>query len=111
MRMFTRSNRLTYICDLCAVTCLVTAGAFSADCQEPSSATMTQSAAQPPMAFDGVVFYPDTSADNGNGFLWWGIPNYWGLTNISSLNLIANAYGLGMHQVIGLPGWAEADRY
>jgi uncharacterized protein (TIGR03435 family) len=30
---------------------------------------------------------------------------------VSSLNLIANAYGLGMHQVIGFPGWAETDRY
>jgi uncharacterized protein (TIGR03435 family) len=63
------------------------------------------------MAFDKVMFYPDTTADNGNGFLWWGVPNYWTFSNVSSLNLIANAYGLGMHQVIGFPGWAETDRY
>jgi hypothetical protein len=31
--------------------------------------------------------------------------------NVSSLNLIANAYGVGMHQVIGFPEWAETDRY
>ena len=31
--------------------------------------------------------------------------------NVLSLNLIANAYGLGMHQVMGFPGWAETDRY
>jgi uncharacterized protein (TIGR03435 family) len=63
------------------------------------------------MAFDEVMFYPDTTADNGDGFLWWGIPNHWTFSNVSSLNLIANAYGLGMHQVIGFPGWADTDRY
>jgi uncharacterized protein (TIGR03435 family) len=63
------------------------------------------------MAFDDVMFYPDTTADNGDGFLWWDYPDYWMFMNVSSLNLIANAYGLGMHQVIGFPGWAETDRY
>jgi uncharacterized protein (TIGR03435 family) len=63
------------------------------------------------MAFDKVMFSPDTTADNGDGFLWWGIPNIWTFSNVSSLNLIANAYGLGIHQVIGFPGWAETDRY
>jgi uncharacterized protein (TIGR03435 family) len=63
------------------------------------------------MTFDKVMFYPDTTADKGDGFLWWGIPNYWAFCNVSSLNLIANAYGLGMHQVIGIPGWAQTDRY
>jgi uncharacterized protein (TIGR03435 family) len=77
---------------------------------------MTQDGAPVPMApapvaFDQVMFYPDTRADTGDGFLWWGIPNYWTFANVSSLNLIANAYGLGMHQVVGLPGWAETDRY
>jgi uncharacterized protein (TIGR03435 family) len=110
MRMFTRSNLFTYIGALCAVTCLLTAGA-SSNCQQPSNAPMTQGVAPAPMAFDEVMFYPDTAADNGDGFLWWGIPNYWLFANVSSLNLIANAYGLGMHQVIGFPGWAETDRY
>jgi len=110
MRMFTRSNRLTYICALCAVTCLITAGA-SSDCQQPSNAPMTQGGAQAPMAFDHVNFFPDTAANNGEGFLWWDGPGIWMFHNVSSLNLIANAYGLGMHQVIGLPGWAETDRY
>jgi uncharacterized protein (TIGR03435 family) len=63
------------------------------------------------MAFDEVMFYPDTTADNGDGFLWWGSPNHWTFSNVSSLKLIANAYGLGMHQVIGFPGWADTDRY
>jgi uncharacterized protein (TIGR03435 family) len=62
------------------------------------------------MSFDEVLFYPDTAADNGNGFLWWATPNYWQFVNVPSLNLIANAYGLGMHQVLGFPGWAETDR-
>lgn len=109
MRM-TRSNGLTYIGTLCAVTCLLTAGA-SSNCQQPSNAPVTQSGAATFAAFDKVMFYPDTTADNGDGFLWWGVPNYWTFSNVSSLNLIANAYGLGMHQVIGFPGWAETDRY
>ena len=110
MRMFTRSNGLTYIGTLCAVTCLLTAGA-SSNCQQPSNAPITQEAAPAPMAFDEFMLYPDTADDNGDGFLWWGIPNYWTFTNVSSLKLVANAYGLGTHQVIGFPGWAETDRY
>jgi len=108
--MFTRSNRPTYIGALCAVTCLLAAGA-SSNCQQPSNTPMTQGAAPAPMAFDEVMFYPDTAFDNGDGFLWWGIPNYWTFSNVSSLNLVANSYGLGMHQVIGFPGWADTDRY
>ncbi len=108
--MFTRSNRLAYIGTLCAVTCLLTAGA-SSNCQQPSNAPMTQGGAPTLVAFDKVMFYPDTTADNGDGFLWWGIPNWWTFSNVSSLNLIANAYGLGMHQVIGLPEWGGTDRY
>ena len=110
MLMFTRSHRLTCIGALCAVTCLLTAGA-SSNCQQPSNAPMTQGVAPAPMAFDNVSFHPDTTADNGEGFLWWSGPKYWMFSNVSSLNLIANAYGLGMHQVIGFPGWAETDRY
>ncbi len=110
MRIFTRSNRLAYIGTLCAVTCLLTFGATS-NCQEPSNVPMAQRVAPAPMAFDKVMFYPDTTADNGDGFLWWGIPNWWTFSNVSSLNLIANAYGLGMHQVIGLPEWGGTDRY
>ncbi|MGA8087811.1 MAG: TIGR03435 family protein [Terracidiphilus sp.] len=72
---------------------------------------MAQRVAPAPMAFDKVMFYPDTTADNGDGFLWWGIPNWWTFSNVSSLNLIANAYGLGMHQAIGLPEWGGTDRY
>jgi len=64
-----------------------------------------------PIAFDEVTFYPDPAPDNGHGFLWWNGPDDWMFANVSSLNLIANAYGLGMHQVVGLPGWAETDRY
>jgi hypothetical protein len=37
MRMFTRSNRLTCIGALCAITCLVMTGA-SSNCQQPSNA-------------------------------------------------------------------------
>jgi uncharacterized protein (TIGR03435 family) len=113
MRMFTRSNRLTCIGALCVVTCLLSAGATS-NCQKPSNAPVTQGAAparMAPMTFDEFMFFPDTTDDNGDGFLWWGIPNYWTFSNLSSLNLIANTYGLGKHQVIGLPGWAETDRY
>jgi len=110
MSMFTHSKRLTRISAVCAITCLLTIGA-SAICQQPSNAPMTQGVAPAPMAFDEFAFYPDTTDDNGDGFLWWGIPNYWTFSNVSSLNLVANSYGLGMHQVIGFPGWAETDRY
>jgi len=110
MRMFTRSNRLTCIGALCAAACLLTAGA-SSNCQQPSNAPMAQGGAPAPIAFDQVTFHPDTADDTGSGFLWWGIPNSWIFANVSSLNLIANAYGLGMHQVIGATGWAETDRY
>ena len=110
MRIFTRSYRLNYIGALCAVTCLFTAGSFL-DCQQSSNAPMTQGVAPASMVFDKVMFYPDTTADNGDGFLWWGLPFSWQFANVSSLNLIANAYGLGMHQVIGFPKWAETDRY
>jgi hypothetical protein len=34
---------------------------------------MTQGDAPAPMAFDKVMFYPDTTEDNGDGFLWWGM--------------------------------------
>jgi len=110
MLMFTQSNRLTYIGAFCAVTCLLAAAA-SATCQQPSNAPTTQGAAPATMAFDEVSFYPDTTADNGSGFLWWDTPDYWMFDNVSSLNLIANAYGVGVHQVIGVPGWGETDRY
>jgi len=109
MRMFTRSNRLTCIGALCAVICLVTAGA-SSNCQQPSDAPMTQGGAPAPMAFDNVSFYPDTTEDNGEGFLWWSCP-YWMFSGVSSSNLIANAYGVGIHQVTGSPKWAKTDRY
>lgn len=108
--MFTRSNRLVHIGALCAVTCLLTSGA-SSNCQQPSNAPVTQGNAPTPVAFDQVMFYPNTTADTSSGFLWWGIPDHWTFANVSSLNLIANAYGLGMHQIIGFPGWAETDRY
>ena len=107
--MFTRSNRLTCIGTLCAMTCLVMTGAPS-HCQEPSNAPVTQGDAPVPMAFDNVQFYPDSTEDNGQGFLWWSCP-YWMFSGVSSSNLIANAYGVGMHQVIGFPKWAETDRY
>ena len=110
MRMFTRSNLFTCIGALCAVACLVTDGA-SSNCQQPSNAPMTQGVAPAPMAFDEVMFYPRTGADTGGGFLWWDATDYWLFANVSSLNLIANAYGLGMHQVIGFPNWAETDLY
>jgi uncharacterized protein (TIGR03435 family) len=110
MRTFNCSNRLAYIGALCAVTCLLTAG-VSSNCQQASNAPVTQDVASTFVAFDNVMFYPDTTADNGDGFLWWGIPNYWTFSNVSSLNLIANAYGLGLHQVLGLPKWGETDRY
>lgn len=109
--MFTRSSRLTCICALCAVACLVTTGARSSWCQQPSTAPMTGGSALATTAFDQVMFFPDTAADTGGGFLWWNGPGQWMFDNVSSLNLIANAYGLGMHQVVGLPGWAETDRY
>jgi uncharacterized protein (TIGR03435 family) len=109
MRMFTRSNPLPYVGTLCAVTCLLTAGA-SSNCQQPSNAPSTQGDAPAPMAFDNVSFYPDATSHDGQGFLWWACP-YWMFSNVSSLDLIANAYGVGAHQVIGLPGWARTDRY
>jgi len=110
MSMFTHSKRLTRISAVCAITCLLTIGA-SSNCQQPSNAPGPQGDASPPMAFDKVMFYPDTRVDIGDGFLWWGIPFSWQFANVSSLNLIANAYGVGMHQVIGFPRWAETDRY
>jgi uncharacterized protein (TIGR03435 family) len=108
MRMFTRSSRLTCIGALCAA-CLLTTGAPS-NCQQPSNAPMSQGGASAPMTFDEVRCHPEAAADTGRGFLWWGIPNFWIFSNVSSLNLIANAYGVGVHQVIGIPDWAETDR-
>ena len=67
------------------------------------------------MAFANVVIYPDTSDDSG-GFLWWGRvsdphEDDWIIfKSVSSSKLIASAYGMGIHQLIGLPTWAEADR-
>ena len=110
MSMFSRSNRLTHIGAVCAVTCLLTPGA-SSNCQQASNAPGPQGSASALMAFDEVSFYPETAADAGSGFLWWSGPDHWMFAGVSSLNLIANAYGLGIHQVIGFPRWAETDRY
>ena len=65
------------------------------------------------MVFAKWQLYPSTGEDTGGGFLWWdrASDNAWFFANVSSSNLIANAYGLGMRQVIGLPRWAETDRY
>jgi len=82
MPMFTRSKQLTCIGALCAITCLVTAGA-SSTCQQPSNAPVIQGEAPAPMAFDNVMFHPDTTEDNGEGFLWWSGPKYWMFSNVS----------------------------
>ena len=112
MPMFTRSNRLTYIGALCAVTCLLTAGA-SSNCQQPSNAPMAQGGAPAPMAFDKLnifVLHPDNFSE-GSGFLWWPAHNGWTKSNAPLLNMIAGAYGLGIRQIIDYPSWVETDPY
>lgn len=106
MRKLARSNRLTCIGALCAFACLLASRAAGSQ-----QTTAVQGGASAPMAVDQVMMFPETSDDTGGGFLWWGAHNGWMFSNVSSLKLIANAYGLGIHQVIGLPRWAETDRY
>ena len=112
MRMFTRSNRLTCIGALCAFACLLVSWS-AASSQQTTADPAVKAGALAPMAFNKVDIFPFTGEDTGHGFLWWdpASANVWLFANVSSSNLIANAYGLGMHQVVGLPKWAEADRY
>ena len=109
MRMFTRSHRLTCAGALCAFACLLVLCA-AARSQQTVEDAVVQGGVPTPMTLDKVMFYPDTGDDTG-GFLWWAAPSGWSFYRVSSLNLIANAYGLGARQVIGLPRWAETDRY
>jgi len=112
MRKLAPSNRLTHIGFLCAFACLLTLCA-AAGSQQTTPQPAVQADAPAAMAFEKVMMYPSTGDDTGSGFLWWdnASDNAWLFGNVSSLNLIANAYGLGMHQVIGLPKWADDDRY
>lgn len=109
MRELARSYRLTCAGAVCAFALLLGSGALAAGQQ---NATDAVPGAAPPMNFSKVMIYAD-SRDDGNGFLWWGLPadNAWQFANVSSAKLIANAYGVGVHQVIGLPDWAQSDRY
>lgn len=110
--MFAHSNRLTCKGALCAFACLL-ASCAAASSQQTTTDLAAQGDARAPMAFAKVLLFPATGGDTGGGFLWWGLvsDNAWQFVNVSSSNLIANAYGLGIHQVIGLPKWAEIDRY
>ncbi len=112
MRMLARSNRLTCIGALCAFVCLL-ASCAAASSQQTTADPAVQENPPAPMAFDKGMMYSYTGDDNGDGFLWWdrASDNAWFFGNVSSSNLIASAYGLGMHQIIGLPRWAETDRY
>jgi uncharacterized protein (TIGR03435 family) len=112
MPKLVRSHRSTHIGCLCAFACLLVSCA-TASSQQTTPHFAVQAGAPSAMAFDKVMMYPDTGDDTGSGFLWWdpASDNAWLFGNVSSLNLIANAYGVGMHQVIGLPRWAETDRY
>lgn len=112
MRIPTHSHRFTRLAALCAFTCQLTS-CVAANCQQTIADPAAPGTAPPPMVFDKVMMYPDTRGDSGGGFLWWDriSDNAFFFGNVSSLNLIADAYGLGMHQVIGLPAWAEIDRY
>ncbi len=112
MRKLARSNRLTHIGSLCAFACLLTSS-LAAGSQQTTPQPAVQAGAPAAMAFEKVMMYADTGDNTGSGFLWWDpvSDNAWMFGNVSSSNLIANAYGVGMHQVIGLPLWAEADRY
>jgi len=112
MTKLARSHRSTRIGSLCAFAFLL-ASCATVSSQQATLQPALQAGAPAAMAFDKVTMYPYTSDNTGGGFLWWdnASANAWLFGNVSSLNLIANAYGLGMHQVIGLPRWAETDRY
>jgi uncharacterized protein (TIGR03435 family) len=105
-------RRSTHIGSLCAFACLLAFSA-AAGSQQTTPQPAVQAGAPAATAFDKVMMYPQTGDDTGGGFLWWdpASDNAWLFGNVSSLNLIANAYGVGMHQVIGVPQWAETDRY
>lgn len=115
MRILAHFNRLSCVGALCVLACVIT-GSIAADSQQATPASAGQGNQPTPMAFASVMIYPDTSDDSG-GFLWWGRAPYpqsddWIIfKSVSSSKLIASAYGMGIHQLIGLPAWAEADRY
>jgi uncharacterized protein (TIGR03435 family) len=110
MRMPGCSKQLSCIGAVCAFACLL-ASCAAASSQQSTADPAVQGEAPSLIAVDQVMMFPDTGDDTGRGFLWWGAHNGWMFSNVSTLKLIANAYGLGMHQVIGLPSWAETDRY
>jgi uncharacterized protein (TIGR03435 family) len=100
---------------LCAFACVI-ASSIAARSQHATPGPAIQGDAPAPMAFAKVMMFPDTS-DGSGGFLWWGRASDphdedWIIfKSVSSSKLIASAYGLGIHQLIGLPAWAEADRF
>lgn len=113
MPLFTRSHLSACVGALCALVCLLASSA-AARSQQPAAAPAAQSNASASMAFAKVMMFPDTSDDTG-GFLWWGRAsdpqNEWIIfKSVSSAHLIASAYGLGIHQLIGVPAWAQSDR-
>ncbi|MGA8288608.1 MAG: TIGR03435 family protein, partial [Acidobacteriaceae bacterium] len=62
-------------------------------------------------AFDFVTVKPGTHM-SGMGMRIGTTPNSFSATNISLENLILNAYGLKMEDLIsGLPGWAKSARF
>lgn len=112
MRLLAPFNRSTCIGALCVFACLL-ACCTAAGSQQTTPHLAVQGSGAAALAFEKVMLYPFTGDDTGSGFLWWdrASDNAWLFGNVSSLDLVANAYGIGMHQVIGLPRWAETDRY
>jgi uncharacterized protein (TIGR03435 family) len=111
MRIFARSSRLTCVAASSALALFFVAGPAASSGQVPAGPA-AQAAAPASFAFDWVTIYPvPPEHQNGNGFLWWGIPNIWSTSNVPLLNPIADAYGLGTRQVFGFPNWVETDRY
>jgi uncharacterized protein (TIGR03435 family) len=110
MTVLVRSKGLTCIAVLSALALFLIVGSAASSGQMPVS-TISQGDA--PAAFDTFMIYPVSPEQypQGGGFLWWPGHNGWTMSDAPLLNEIAGAYGLGIGQIIGFPGWVETDRY
>jgi uncharacterized protein (TIGR03435 family) len=111
MRILARSSRLACVAVSSALTLFFIADSPASGAQIPTGPA-AQADAPASFAFDSVSIYPvPPEHQNGNGFLWWGIPNIWTTADVLLLSPIADAYGLGTRQIIGFPEWVGTDRY
>jgi len=111
MRIIALSSRLTWVAVLSASSLLLMAGSAASSGQVPAGPAV-QADVPASFAFESVVIYPvPPEHQNGNGFLWWGIPNRWSTSDVPLLTPITDAYGLGTRQIFGFPEWVGTDRY